>query len=112
MKEKKEINIEIGTRIKYHRERSRFTQEKFAELLEMETNTISSIERGAVGISLTTLKKICLLLSISSDELLFDINYENNTEIISARLRKLSAKQLEITSDILAKLMEGFNLED
>ncbi|MFI3174563.1 MAG: helix-turn-helix transcriptional regulator [Bacillota bacterium] len=109
MDQKKEINIEIGARVKYYREQSNFTQEKFAELLEMETNSISSIERGAVGISITTLKKICLLLSISSDELLFDVPQENDVTIIANRLRKLSPEQLTITSDIISKLLMLLN---
>ncbi len=109
MANKKEINIEIGARIKYQRERAGFTQEKFAELLEMETNSISALERGVVGISLTTMKKICILLSISADELLFDITSDNNVEAIASRLRKLSPNQFEVANDIISKLLEAFN---
>lgn len=109
MANKKEINIEIGARVKHQRERAGYTQEKFAELLEMETNSISALEQGAVGMSLTTMKKMCILLSISADELLFDITPNNNTDIIAARLRKLSPTQFEIASDIISKLVEAFN---
>lgn len=107
---KKEINIEVGLRIKRHRENANLTQEVFAELLNMETNSISAIERGVVGISITTMQKICTLLSISADEILFDIAHENNVEVVSNRLKKLSPKQFEITSDIISKLIEGFNI--
>ncbi|WP_249030212.1 helix-turn-helix domain-containing protein [Tannockella kyphosi] len=109
MANKKEINIEIGARVKYQRERAGFTQEKFAELLEMETNSISALERGVVGISLTTMKKICILLSISADELLFDITPDNNVEAIASRLRKLSPNQFEVANDIISKLLEAFS---
>ncbi len=106
---KKEINIEIGNRVKVQRERAGLTQEKFAELLGMGTKSISSIERGVVGISLTTMQKICTVLSISADELLFDVTPENNVDAISSRLKRLSPKQFEIADEIISKLIEGFN---
>lgn len=57
MQKKKEINIEVGHRIQLSRERAGYTQEQFAELLDVGVQHVSNIERGAVGISLTALKK-------------------------------------------------------
>ena len=53
MQKKKEINIEVGHRIQLSRERAGYTQEQFAELLDVGVQHVSNIERGAVGISLT-----------------------------------------------------------
>lgn len=72
MKEKKDINIEIGNRIKKAREAAGLTQDRFAELIGMGTKNVSAIERGAVGVSLSSLQKICQVLSISGDDILFE----------------------------------------
>ena len=66
MQEKKQINIEIGARIKEEREKAGLTQERFSELIGLGPKSVSAFERGTVGISFTTLKKICQVLSVSS----------------------------------------------
>lgn len=71
MKEKKQINLDIGQRIKSEREAAGFTQEHLAEMIGLGVKHISAIERGVVGISLTTLQKICTVLAISCDDLIF-----------------------------------------
>lgn len=88
MKEKKDINVEIGNRIKKAREMAGLTQDRFAELIGMGTKNISAIERGAVGVSLSSIKKICLVLSISSDDLLFENRTENGTSVHKDKLAK------------------------
>ncbi len=55
------------------------------------------------------MKKICILLSISAYELLFDITPDNNLEAIASRLRKLSPNQFEVANDIISKLLEAFS---
>ena len=62
MKEKKDINIEIGGRIKMSRESAGLTQDRFAELIGMGTKNVSAIERGAVGVSLSSMQKIYQVL--------------------------------------------------
>lgn len=57
MQEKKQINVEIGARIKAEREKAGLTQERFSELIGLGTKSVSAFERGAVGISFVTLKK-------------------------------------------------------
>ena len=110
--EKKEINIEIGRRIKLARETAGLTQDRFAELIDMGPKNLSSVERGQVGISITTLHRICRVLSISADQLLF--GYENNTvpSELAERLSRLSPQQFQIANDILNKLIEGFALNE
>lgn len=71
MRVKKQINIEIGERIKAAREAARLTQEKFAEQIDVSPQFVSDLERGVVGISVQTLKRTCGVLRVSSDDLLF-----------------------------------------
>ncbi|MFR6380175.1 MAG: helix-turn-helix domain-containing protein [Evtepia sp.] len=59
MREKKEINIQIGKQVKLAREKSRLTQEQLAEQLECTPQYLSDLERGVVGISVALLKRLC-----------------------------------------------------
>lgn len=55
MREKKDINIEIGGNIQVAREQAGYTQDTLSEMLGMTPNHLSAIERGASGISLESL---------------------------------------------------------
>ena len=77
----------------------------------MSAKNISAIERGAVGISLTTLQKICETLSISSDRILFESPDENSeAELLAGRMKRLAPEQFKIAKDILNKVFEAFAL--
>ena len=71
MREKKAINIQIGNEIRIARERAGLTQEQFGEIVSLGTKNVSDIERGVAGITVSTLKRICEKLSISSDLIIF-----------------------------------------
>lgn len=111
MQERKEINVEIGLRIKNARERAGLTQERFSELIELGPKSVSALERGTVGISLTTLKRICSVLSIPSDQILFGEMEKNDVSDLSIRLEQLSPEQYQIVREIVLKLLEAFALQ-
>lgn len=108
MKEKKPINIETGQRIKQVREAAGLTQEAFAEMLGLGVKHISAIECGAVGVSLSTIRKICQMLAVSSDAILLENTDKNDVSAMTARLERLSPKQYKIAEDVLNKLIEAF----
>lgn len=93
MRVKKQINIEIGERIKTAREAARLTQEVFSEKIEVSPQFVSDLERGVVGISLQTLKKACVILGVSSDELLFGTRRENRAMVLEELCRNLTEDQ-------------------
>lgn len=62
---------EMGRRIKEARKAKNYTVERFAEIMDLSTQTITNIEAGKKGTSVTTLAKICRNLEISSDYILF-----------------------------------------
>ena len=114
MKEKKPLNIEIGQNVKRLREGAGLTQESFSELIGLGEKHISAIECGAVGLSLPTLKKICTLLSVSADQILFgnsEILDGNNrsaaVQILIERLSHLSDGQFWTVKEILDKVLEA-----
>lgn len=121
MKEKKPLNVEIGARVKRYREAAGLTQEEFAELVDLGDKHISSIECGAVGLSLTSLKQICTILSISADVLLFDSNdaaeqteREYEIQLLTARLSLLPPNKFKVAKSIMDRVFVAlaFNSTD
>lgn len=112
MDEKRRIDRLVGSNIKRERLKAGYTQEKFSELIGIGTKSLSAIERGTVGVSLSTLLKICKVLSISSNSLLFESTHKNDTQAITERLERLTPEQFEIASSVLNKVMEAFALND
>lgn len=107
MRIKKEINIQIGEQIKSAREQSKLTQEQFAERIDVSPQYVSDLERGVVGVSITTLKRVCTVLGVSSDQILFGSETENRAAAIAEKCKSLSEKQYMLLSDIVSKYIEA-----
>ena len=101
MREKKEINIQIGEQIRLAREQAKMTQEQFAERIEVSPQYISDLERGVVGISISTLKRSCVVLGTSSDQILFGITAESRNVAIEKRCTNLSDKAFSALLNIV-----------
>lgn len=110
MNEKKELDMLVGGNIKRARLKAGYTQEKFSELIGMGTKSLSAVERGTVGISLVTLMRICRVLSISANSLLFENTPKNDVQALTGRLELLTQEQFAIANDVLCKLLEAFAL--
>ena len=108
---RKDLNILVGANIKREREKAGFTQDQFSELLGIGSKSLSSIERGVVGVSLTTLLRICDMLHISANVLLYEQTQKNDADSIALQLKMLSAEQFEIASDVMTNLFKAFSLE-
>lgn len=112
MKKQKQINRDIGENLQAERLKAGLTQEVLAEMIGIGTKSLSAIECGTAGISLSTLKKTCETLAISSDSLIFGDKEKSDVETITARLERLSPSQLHIVSNMIANLLEAFSLQD
>ena len=110
MNTKKDINIRVGANIQRERERAGLTQEKFSEMIGLGSKSLSCVERGVVGVSLTTLDKICRTLSVSSDTLLFGRGPETDVRRLAERLARLDPEQLRIADAVLSNLLAAFAL--
>ncbi len=108
---RKDLNILVGANIKREREKAGFTQDQFSELLGIGSKSLSSIERGVVGVSLTTLLKICDALHISANALLYEQAQKNDANSIALQLQRLSPEQFQIASDVITNLIKAFSLE-
>ena len=107
MRVKKEINIQVGEQIKLAREQSKLTQEQFAERIDVSPQYVSDLERGVVGVSIATLKRICTVLGVSSDQILFGKQTENRATFIAHKCKSLSEHQYFLLSDIISKYVEA-----
>lgn len=107
MRKKKEINIQIGEQIRNARENAKLTQEQFAEHIDVSPQYISDLERGVVGISLPTLKRACVVLGVSSDQILFGTTPDNRMEAIEKRCRSLSDYNFSILLDIVSNFIRA-----
>lgn len=111
MREKKAINVKIGTNIQIARESAGYTQEKLSELLGLTPNHLSAIERGVSGASLEALEKLCLLLGVSADSLFFgDTCTDDDAFILSRQLSSVSPNRREQIKKILSSLLELSNM--
>ena len=108
---RKDLNVLVGANIKREREKAGFTQDQFSELLGIGSKSLSSIERGVVGVSLTTLLRICNILHISANVLLYEQDQKNDVDSIALQLKMLSAEQFEIASDVMTNLIKAFSRE-
>ena len=72
MREKKDINIEIGGNIQVAREQAGYTQDTLSEMLGMTPNHLSAIERGASGISLEACSAFAVCSASVRTEYLWD----------------------------------------
>lgn len=108
---RKDLNVLVGANIKREREKAGFTQDQFSELLGIGSKSLSSIERGVVGVSLTTLMRICDILHISANALLYEQTRSNDADSIALQLEMLSAEQFEIATNVISNLMKAFSPE-
>ncbi len=107
-KEKKEINIIVGENIRLHRDKLGYSREKLAELIEVSPRFLYDAETGSTGISITTLKKLCEVLGISADRLLWK-NTDNKIDI-SERLSHLPDEYMGVIDELIQKQLEIISL--
>ena len=106
MRQKKAINVEVGSRIREAREAAGLTQERFAELIGISPQNVSCVERGLAGVSLTVLRRMCEILRVFSDLLLMGDLGDNDVETLAARLRQLPPEQFRVVQEILNRVLE------
>ena len=118
VKEKKQINIEVGQFVKQCREKAGLTQEAFAELIGLGVKHVSAIECGAVGVSLPTLRRMSEVLSVPADVLLFGTPDESEQQyrvselqMLCSRLSRLPPNKFRAMKDIIDRLLEAFAME-
>ncbi len=103
---KKEINIEIGARIKQLRNAQKLSRENLAELSGYSANFIQEVERGRSGLSSESIRALAVALKTSADNLLFGDRTEDFTYI----LEKLKTVPTEKRTHIIRIIEEAIDL--
>lgn len=111
MADKKQENIQIGIRVKKARETAGLTQERLAELVDVTAQYLSGVERGAVGLSVPILSRLCSVLLVSSDFILTGDTECSDVTGITARLSRLPPEHIENVEQLLNRYMEGIAIE-
>ena len=93
MKKTSEFNIAFGVKVRTAREQAGLTREQLAEMIDKSPTFLADVERGYAGVSVPTLRRICEVLNLSSDRLLWD---NLNHTSIDERLQFLSEDYLAI----------------
>lgn len=97
MQAKKPINVRVGGNIQQLREEHHYTQEELSEKIGVTPNHLSAIERGVSGISLELLEKLCQVLSVTADYILFGRKVaESNGENLLKLLQSIDHGHTEI----------------
>ncbi|MBS4760838.1 MAG: helix-turn-helix transcriptional regulator [Clostridium sp.] len=97
----------LGQRIKELRKKSNLTQEKLAELIDIETGSLSGIESGRHFPSLPTLEKIALKLNIEM-KALFEFNHLVNIDSMKKNIIKNIDKLGDNEIKFIYKFFEDF----
>ncbi len=108
---KKEVNVIVGANIKREREKAGYTQDQFSEMLGIGPKSLSSVERGVVGVSMTTLLKICDLLHVSPNVILLERTHKNDLEGILTQLEQLSPDRFDLAAEMIGVLLKAFSVQ-
>ncbi len=111
MEDRKQLNGRVGARVRAAREQAGLTQERLAALIDVTPQYLSDLERGKVGFSVPTFKRMCEVLCLSADDVLMDRAAENDITPIVERLRRVPAEHLPIVEAIISRYLEGIALE-
>lgn len=94
----------MHTRIRKAREDLGYTREKFAEVLDVSVSYLAELERGRTGISVKMLVKVCKVLGLSADYILFG---EERTEdsLRLDNIHRIDEKYLPLLDKVVAELL-------
>ena len=103
----KDINQFLGARINLLRKNLKMTREKLAETIDVTPRFLADVEIGKVGVSLQTLKNLCIALSTSADYLLglTDDNKENYAGAMANKFLLVDPKYYPLINAVLNELI-------
>ena len=94
----------MNTRIRKAREEMGYTREQFAEKLDVSVSYLAELERGRTGISVKLLTKVCGILGLSADYVLF--GHQRDGETLRAdKLRHIDSRYLPLLDQIIGELL-------
>ena len=81
-----------------------YTREKFAEALNVSVSYLAELERGRTGISVRMLKKVCAVLGLSADYVLF--GEERSADVLRLdQIHRVDSRYLPLLDSLLRELL-------
>lgn len=97
----------MGNRIRLRRKELKMKQSELAELIDISTNHMSSIETGKQKPSMDIFIKLCEVLRVTPDYLLLGSMHASNIPLnIVEKLQLCSQKDIELARNIVELLVE------
>lgn len=96
--------IVLYIRIRKAREEQGYTREKFAEALDVSVSYLAELERGRTGLSVKMLVKICKVLGLSADYILFG-NERDTDDLRLDKIHKIDEKYMPLLDRVIAELL-------
>ena len=91
-------------RIRKAREDLGYTREKFAEKLDVSVSYLAELERGRTGISVKMLVKVCNVLGLSADYVLFGAERQDDALRLDT-IHRIDEKYLPLLDKVIAELL-------
>ena len=91
-------------RIRKAREDLGYTREKFAEKLDVSVSYLAELERGRTGISVKMLIKVCNVLGLSADYVLFGTERQDDALRLDT-IHRIDEKYLPLLDKVIAELL-------
>lgn len=91
-------------RIRKAREEMGYTREKFAEKLEVSVSYLAELERGRTGISVKMLIKVCDVLGLSADYILFGEERSEDAFMLD-KIHRIDEKYLPLLDGVITNLL-------
>ncbi|MDY2782884.1 MAG: helix-turn-helix transcriptional regulator [Candidatus Pseudoruminococcus sp.] len=94
----------MHTRIRKAREDMGYTREQFAEKLDVSVSYLAELERGRTGISVKMLVKVCNVLGLSADYVLFGSERTEDEMRLDA-IHRINEKYLPLLDNMIEQLL-------
>ena len=94
----------MHTRIRKAREDMGYTREQFAEKLDVSVSYLAELERGRTGISVKMLIKVCNVLGLSADYVLFGTERTEDSARTDA-IHRIDPKFIPLLDKMIAELL-------
>lgn len=96
---------DVGMRIKHCRQLKNWTQEEFAEMIDVSPHYIYEIERGLKRMSLRVLDNIATTLNVSADYLLYGSRMDMQPDELSMLVDNLPPDKRECIAEVISALL-------
>ena len=97
----KEINVNIGRRIRSKREYMKYTREQLAEMVEISPQFLADIGGGKKGMSFSTLTKLCSVLGTSCDYIILGKSSDSDCSNLIEMIQNIDEDYLPLAEELL-----------